>query len=69
MARALCFLLGAFVGGAVVTQEYADSIGADFIGILLSNGSNGHTYISVILGSTDHDSLYRNMTTLLTDIK
>ena len=37
--------------------------------ILLSNGSNGHTYISVILGSTDHDSLYRNMTTLLTDIE
>jgi D-alanyl-D-alanine carboxypeptidase len=36
--------------------------------ILLSNGDNGHTYISVILGSTDHDSLYRNMTTLLTDI-
>lgn len=36
--------------------------------ILLSNSNSGHTYISVILHSEDHDTLYENMTTLLTDI-
>ena len=51
------------IGGKTGTTKAAKSCL-----ILLSNGSNGHTYISVILGSTDHDSLYRNMTTLLTDI-
>ncbi|MBO4267197.1 MAG: D-alanyl-D-alanine carboxypeptidase [Lachnospiraceae bacterium] len=52
------------IGGKTGTTKAAKSCL-----ILLSNGDNGHTYISVILGSTDHDSLYRNMTTLLTDIK
>lgn len=33
--------------------------------ILLSNSSSGHTYISVILDSDDHDTLYNDMTTLL----
>ena len=51
------------IGGKTGTTKAAKSCL-----ILLSNGSNGHTYISVILGSTDHDSLYKNMTTLLTDI-
>ena len=52
------------IGGKTGTTKAAKSCL-----ILLSNGSNGHTYISVVLGSTDHDSLYKNMTTLLTDIK
>ena len=51
------------IGGKTGTTKAAKSCL-----ILLSNGSNGHTYISVILGSTDRDSLYKNMTTLLTDI-
>ncbi len=51
------------IGGKTGTTKAAKSCL-----ILLSNGPNDHTYISVILGSTDHDSLYRNMTTLLTDI-
>lgn len=51
------------VGGKTGTTKAAKSCL-----ILLSNGANGHTYISVILGSTDRDSLYKNMTTLLTDI-
>ena len=51
------------IGGKTGTTKAAKSCL-----ILLSNGDNGHTYISVILGSTDHDSLYRNMTTLLEDI-
>lgn len=33
--------------------------------ILLSNSKLGHTYISVILDSDDHDTLYKDMTTLL----
>ncbi len=52
------------IGGKTGTTKAAKSCL-----ILLSNGSNEHTYISVILGSEDHESLYRNMTTLLTDIK
>lgn len=52
------------IGGKTGTTKAAKSCL-----ILLSNGDNGHTYISVILGSADHDSLYKNMTTLLTDIK
>lgn len=52
------------IGGKTGTTKAAKSCL-----ILLSNGDNGHTYISVILGSEDHDSLYKNMTTLLTDIK
>ena len=52
------------IGGKTGTTKAAKSCL-----ILLSNGSNGHTYISVILGATDHDSLYKNMTTLLTDIE
>ncbi|MBQ6575650.1 MAG: D-alanyl-D-alanine carboxypeptidase, partial [Lachnospiraceae bacterium] len=52
------------IGGKTGTTKAAKSCL-----ILLSNGSNDHTYISVILGSEDHESLYRNMTTLLTDIK
>lgn len=36
--------------------------------ILLSNSSLGHTYVSVILHSEDHETLYNNMTTLLHDI-
>ena len=51
------------IGGKTGTTKAAKSCL-----ILLSNGANKHTYISVILGSVDHDSLYRNMTTLLTDI-
>ena len=52
------------IGGKTGTTKAAKSCL-----ILLSNSAEGHTYISVILGSVDHDSLYRNMTTLLTDIK
>ncbi len=52
------------IGGKTGTTKAAKSCL-----ILLSNSSQGHTYISVILGSTDHDSLYRNMTTLLDDIE
>ena len=52
------------IGGKTGTTKAAKSCL-----ILLSNGDNGHTYISVILGSTDHESLYKNMTTLLEDIK
>ena len=37
--------------------------------ILLSQGADSHLYVSVILGSKDRESLYRNMTTLLTDIR
>ncbi len=67
----------AYLKGDVKTPEGVSVIGgktgttkaAKSCLILLSNGDNGHTYISVILGSTDHDSLYRNMTTLLTDIE
>ena len=51
------------IGGKTGTTKAAKSCL-----ILLSNGDNDHTYISVILGSVDHDSLYKNMTTLLTDI-
>ncbi len=51
------------IGGKTGTTKAAKSCL-----ILLSNGPDNHTYISVILGSTDHDSLYRNMTTLLEDI-
>lgn len=51
------------IGGKTGTTKAAKSCL-----ILLSNGSDGHTYISVILGSTDRDSLYKNMTTLLTGI-
>ncbi len=52
------------IGGKTGTTKAAKSCL-----ILLSNGANGHTYISVILGSQDHESLYRNMTTLLDDIE
>ena len=66
----------AYLKGDVATPEGVSVIGgktgttkaAKSCLILLSNGDSGHTYISVILGSTDHDSLYRNMTTLLEDI-
>ena len=66
----------AYLKGDVVTPEGVNVIGgktgttkaARSCLILLSNASNEHTYISVILGSEDHDSLYRNMTTLLDDI-
>ncbi len=51
------------IGGKTGTTKAAKSCL-----ILLSNGPNEHTYISVILGSEDHESLYRNMTTLLEDI-
>lgn len=51
------------IGGKTGTTKAAKSCL-----ILLSNGADGHTYISVILGSNDHESLYKNMTTLLTDI-
>ena len=34
--------------------------------ILLSNNTNGHTYVSVILNSADHTTLYEDMTSLLT---
>ncbi|MCR5673197.1 MAG: serine hydrolase [Lachnospiraceae bacterium] len=51
------------IGGKTGTTKAAKSCL-----ILLSNGPDSHTYVSVILGSTDHDSLYQNMTTLLTDI-
>ncbi len=51
------------IGGKTGTTKAAKSCL-----ILLSNGPNDHTYISVILGSTDRDSLYKNMTTLLTGI-
>ncbi len=67
----------AYINGDIKAPEQVEVIGgktgttkaAKSCLILLSNGSDGHTYISVILGSTDHDSLYRNMNTLLTDIK
>ena len=36
--------------------------------ILLSNSNAGHTYVSVILHSESHETLYNNMTTLLDDI-
>ncbi|MBO4904398.1 MAG: D-alanyl-D-alanine carboxypeptidase [Lachnospiraceae bacterium] len=52
------------IGGKTGTTKAAKSCL-----IMLANGDNGHTYIAVVLGSTDHDSVYRNMTTLLTDIK
>ena len=52
------------VGGKTGTTKAAKSCL-----ILMSEGANGHTYVSVILGSTDRESLYRNMTTLLTDIR
>ena len=52
------------IGGKTGTTKAAKSCL-----ILLSNGPDDHTYISVILGATDHDSLYNDMTTLLTDIK
>lgn len=66
----------AYLKGDVATPEGVNVIGgktgttkaARSCLILLSNSAEGHTYISVILGSTDHDSLYRNMTTLLDDI-
>ncbi len=66
-----------YLNGNVATPEGVSVIGgktgttkaAKSCLILLSNGDNGHTYISVILGSVDHDSLYKNMTTLLTDIE
>lgn len=48
------------IGGKTGTTQAAKSCL-----ILLSNGPSGHTYISVILGSTDHNTLYQNMTTLL----
>lgn len=48
------------IGGKTGTTQAAKSCL-----ILLSNGPGGHTYISVILGSTDRDTLYKNMTTLL----
>ncbi len=51
------------IGGKTGTTKAAKSCL-----ILLSNGPDSHTYISVILGSTDHDTLYQNMTTLLEDI-
>ncbi len=51
------------IGGKTGTTKAAKSCL-----ILLSNADNEHTYVSVILGSTDHDSVYRDMTTLLTDI-
>lgn len=66
----------AYLKGDVATPEGVSVIGgktgttkaAKSCLILLSNSAEGHTYISVILGSTDHDSLYKNMTTLLDDI-
>lgn len=66
----------AYLKGDVSTPEGVNVIGgktgttkaAKSCLILLSNGPDEHTYISVILGSTDHDSLYKNMTTLLDDI-
>ena len=51
------------IGGKTGTTKAAKSCL-----ILLSSSDDGHTYISVILGSTDRDSLYNNMTTLLEDI-
>ena len=51
------------IGGKTGTTKAAKSCL-----ILLSNSAQGHTYISVILGSTDHSTLYENMSTLLTDI-
>lgn len=67
----------AYLKGDVATPEGVNVIGgktgttkaARSCLILLSKGANEHTYISVILGATDHDTLYKNMTTLLTDIK
>ena len=52
------------IGGKTGTTKAAKSCL-----ILLSNGPDEHTYISVILGSTDHESLYRDMTTLLEEEK
>ena len=52
------------IGGKTGTTKAAKSCL-----ILLSQGPDEHLYISVILGSTDRETLYGNMTTLLTDIK
>ena len=52
------------IGGKTGTTKAAKSCL-----ILLSQGSDEHQYISVILGSTDRETLYDNMTTLLTDIR
>ena len=51
------------IGGKTGTTKAAKSCL-----ILLSQGPDEHLYISVILGSTDRETLYGNMTTLLTDI-
>jgi len=51
------------IGGKTGTTKAAKSCL-----ILLSKSTEGHAYVSVILSSTDRDTLYQNMTTLLTDI-
>lgn len=51
------------IGGKTGTTKAAGSCL-----ILLSSGTNGHTYVSVILHDEDHDTLYKNMTSILTDI-
>ena len=48
------------IGGKTGTTKAAKSCL-----IMLANGPSGHTYIAVVLGSTDHTSVYDNMTTLL----
>jgi len=51
------------IGGKTGTTKAAGSCL-----ILLSNSNSGHTYVSVVLHSEDHDTLYNNMTSLLNDI-
>lgn len=51
------------IGGKTGTTKAAGSCL-----ILLSNSSAGHTYVSVILHSTDHSTLYNNMNSVLSDI-
>ena len=51
------------IGGKTGTTKAAGSCL-----ILLTNSTNGHTYISVVLHSEDHETLYNNMSSLLQDI-
>lgn len=51
------------IGGKTGTTKAAGSCL-----ILLSNSVSGHTYISVILHSENHDSLYKDMTSILSNI-
>ena len=52
-------------GVSVIGGKTGTTAAAGSCLILLSNSSGGHTYVSVILNSKDHDTLYNDMTTLL----